>query len=437
MPIISCNDAKAEHLEGLVDEKSENSFVQTTGQSTFELLRFPSSASVAHLPKEPPTVQRAHTASLLALELRNKDDKNDVVWFSRIQAWVTKYASTNLTMGPTGKGPEYHATCELAPGLGQTSRLVQDAYDEAIRKVAPGSQQHVHPSPFDKEKRKFIRASPNVKGYPGVPVNIFYKPHATTVLPESRAVTQMNSRSEADSQTLTTGFFQRSNRFQARPVVFNFLQMFPGLARAFDAGEFTGEVLLLFEALKAVPYGWAFITGGTGSGKTTTAMSLVGAVISGSIKMAVPVKHVKTDGPDGSDVGDQDSNPSPADETANYGAETAAVFQTVESLSETPLPYSIIPTASGGNLECGLYALVNSIVSQLPREAPPSVDELRTILSSPEMLHDDHTEHSDHNEDRTVQGRYYQQACVKCVLSRNLNEIEPNLVLDGLEMCKL
>jgi hypothetical protein len=133
--------------------------------------------------------------------------------------------------------------------------------------------------------------------------------------------------------------------------------------RAIDAGEFTGEVSLLVEALRAVPYGWAFIIGGLGSGKITTAMSLVRAVTSGSTNVAVVVEHAKKDGDDDDDA-----------------AETAA-----ETAAKTPLPYTIIPT-SGSNLECGLYALINSIRSQLPSEAPPSIDELHTILNSPDML---------------------------------------------------
>jgi hypothetical protein len=75
-----------------------------------------------------------------------------------------------------------------------------------------------------------------------------------------------------------------------------------------------------------------------------------------------------------SDAEDNDSNTAPADDTADdtadQGTKTAAILEIVDSLPETPLPYMIIPTASGGNLECGLYALVNSIISQLPNEAP-------------------------------------------------------------------
>lgn len=71
------DETKAQYLEGLIDQKSENSFIQIAGQSIFELLRFPSSKSVTHLPKDAPSVQRAHTASLLALKLRQNEGEYD------------------------------------------------------------------------------------------------------------------------------------------------------------------------------------------------------------------------------------------------------------------------------------------------------------------------------------------------------------------------
>lgn len=98
------------------------------------------------------------------------------------------------------------------------------------------------PDFFDKEKGKFICASPTVKGYPRILFNVYYKPGATTVQAECRSITLMNARSESDNQI--------------------------------------------------------FVTGGPGSGKTTTAMSLVPPVISDSTNIAVAVKQDKTDAND-------------------------------------------------------------------------------------------------------------------------------------------
>ncbi|KIL96251.1 hypothetical protein FAVG1_00995 [Fusarium avenaceum] len=287
------DETKAQYLEGLIDQKSENSFIQIAGQSIFELLRFPSSKSVTHLPKDAPSVQRAHTASLLALKLRQNEGEYDPAWFSRIQAWVTKSASTTRIMSVIGRGLEYQATRIPLP-TGTQANL-------AIFSVVTGRQTNWPPGlvkppvlskiPTIKPSRKLHYALNNMfkPGY-------YDKEEGKFVLKaECRSITLMKSPSESGDQTRATSFFQWSDNFQARPVVYNFLQRFPGLARAFDAGEFNEEVSFLVEALKAVPYGWAFVTGGPGSGKTTSAMSLVRAIISASTNVAIAVEHVKKD----------------------------------------------------------------------------------------------------------------------------------------------
>jgi hypothetical protein len=381
------DEDKAEYLEGLIDGKSENSFVLVAGQSIYELLRVPSPASVAHLPNEPPTVQRAHTASLLALELRQKDDENDIVWFLRIQAWVTKYASTNLTMSPTGRKPEYHATRIPLPAGTQANLalfsvvtgkqanwppgLVKPPVLSKIPTIKPTGKLHLalnnmfKPGSFDKEKGKFILAVPKGKDHPRVNVNIYYKPDATTVLAECRAVTQMNSRSETDSQTPATEFFGWSNNFQERPYIFNFLQKFPGLARAFDAGEFTDEVSPLVEALKAVPYGWAFVTGGPGSGKTTTAMNLVKAVVSDSVNMSIPVDDGSDSDSDSNDSDHNDSDHNDSDHNDSDGCDgwgIAPGFQFEEKTEEAQ-------GDSVGNAKVAWTAGQNKLVDDVVRRA--------------------------------------------------------------------
>ncbi|KAM0235655.1 hypothetical protein ACHAP5_009625 [Fusarium lateritium] len=254
-------------------------------------------------------------------------------------------------MPVTGKGSEYHVTrIPLPPGT-QANLAILTVVTGKQRNWPPGlvkppvlskmsttkvsGKLHIalnnmfKPGFFDKEQGKFIRASPNVKNYPGVPVNVYYKPDTTTVFAECRAITQMNSRSVAENKTLATGFFEwsnnfqaeqqlpgrattsrqsnnfqaeqqlpgrattsrQSNNFQAKPLQFSFTDRFPGLDRALHEDEFTGEVRTLVETLKAVPYDWAFVTGGP-SGKTTTAMSFLGALAEseGSFRQAPDAK---------------------------------------------------------------------------------------------------------------------------------------------------
>lgn len=220
-------------------------------------------------------------------------------------------------MSVTGRGPEYQATriplpagtqanltifsvvtgrqTNWPPGLVKPPVLSKIPTMKPSRKLHYALNNMFKPGYYDKEEGKLVRASPTIKGYPGVPINVYYKPDATTVKAKCRSITLMKSPSESGNQTRATSFFQWIDNFQARPVVYNFLQRFPGLARAFDAGEFKEEVSFLVEALKAVPYGWAFVTGGPGSGKTTTALSLVRATISASTNATIAVEHVKKD----------------------------------------------------------------------------------------------------------------------------------------------
>jgi ABC-type transport system involved in cytochrome c biogenesis ATPase subunit len=65
--------------------------------------------------------------------------------------------------------------------------------------------------------------------------------------------------------------------------VYDFLKAFPGLAAAFKQGVLESEAHLLFEALKSVIHDHAFVGGGPGSGKTTVALKIVKAIVSGIV----------------------------------------------------------------------------------------------------------------------------------------------------------
>ncbi|KAM0557086.1 hypothetical protein ACHAPJ_005349 [Fusarium lateritium] len=132
---------------------------------------------------------------------------------------------------------------------------------------------------------KMIRAKVALKNYTSFQANIYYKPDATTVIAECDAITAMNSRTEAANKPLAVRLGNHSTAFTSSPIMLNFLEKFPVLARAYREGQFDGEVQCLVEALRSVPFGWAFITGGPGSGKTTTVMRIVAAAVSGPVEM--------------------------------------------------------------------------------------------------------------------------------------------------------
>ncbi|KAF5005856.1 hypothetical protein FDECE_7730 [Fusarium decemcellulare] len=83
----------------------------------------------------------------------------------------------------------------------------------------------------------------------------------------------------------------------------NLVDGFPGLKQAFATGLFEGESKGAVESLMKVPFGYAFITGGPGSGKTSLALRIVKAVVSDGVDQAA--FNVPDDKPD--DEGDGES----------------------------------------------------------------------------------------------------------------------------------
>ncbi|KAG5752128.1 hypothetical protein H9Q69_010324 [Fusarium xylarioides] len=104
---------------------------------------------------------------------------------------------------------------------------------------------------------------------------MYTMPDASIVMGECDAITLMNSRAHASTLTLAARFWNYSH---------NFHEMFPGLARAYKEGEFDDEVARLVETLQDAPAGHASCTGGPGSGKTTTVLNIVKAILSGAVE---------------------------------------------------------------------------------------------------------------------------------------------------------
>ncbi|KAF5573536.1 hypothetical protein FPCIR_13939, partial [Fusarium pseudocircinatum] len=184
-----------------------------------------------------------------------------------------------------------------------------------------------------------------------------------------------------------------------KPLLLSFHIRFPGLARAYLNREFEGECERLVKTLKETPYSYAFVTGGPGSGKTMTAMKLFAAIISGD---SDPVTSDKPESTGWLDVDD--------DDTCSEASFCSAISYLVvgpgsdqleqehiigahssDICDDTTLPsdYRVLPTKGGPNLECGLYALIQSMQHQMPDGAatPNSIDDLRSLVDSPEYAH--------------------------------------------------
>ncbi|KAL7767871.1 hypothetical protein ACKLNR_002172 [Fusarium oxysporum f. sp. zingiberi] len=207
---------------------------------------------------------------------------------------------------------------------------------------------------YDKQLKQYVRGSIAIADYTGVGINMYTMPDASTVMIECDTVTLMNSRAESRNLTLAAPFWNYSHNFQKEPAKVNFHENFLGLARAYKECEFDGEVARLVETLQDVPAGYAFCTGGPGSGKTTTVHNIAKAILFGTVENI--------------DISDPD----------------AEQWETSEAPADAIPQYEVVPTPSGANLECGMYAIVKSISHQLPDHAP-SIDDLRDLLNGPEM----------------------------------------------------
>ncbi|EWZ37539.1 hypothetical protein FOZG_09528 [Fusarium oxysporum Fo47] len=459
---------KAEYLQESLEEKCQHAFIETAAEPIYHLLKGPSAKAAADLPDQPPSVQRAATAEALALELRCRDGEDDHVWYKRLSTWVRDNATMAVSEVRSDRGPEFPAIAlPLPPGTQSnlalyylhTGRQVnwppgfsKPYLDFQMSTLRPSGKFHTflnslfNAGYYNKETKSYIPSTIAIEGYTGVEVNLYHRPDDTTTRTECNTITEINARAKAVTGTVVGSFWNYSHNFHhAEPLMLSFHVRFPGLARAYLNGEFEGECERLVESLKETPHGYAFVTGGPGSGKTTTAMQLVAAIVSGGVgeirehepKPSVSEKpepiasdkpesvvsekaesiasdkpesitsekpgstvsaDVKTEPSDGLSVDDDDtcsedsfcsavSELAVSTDTGKLEEEriTGAPFEICDGTS-MPSDYRVLPTISGRDLECGLYALIESMRHQMPDGAatPSSIDDLRSIVASPD-----------------------------------------------------
>ncbi|KAJ4143668.1 hypothetical protein NW765_000816 [Fusarium oxysporum] len=141
-----------------------------------------------------------------------------------------------------------------------------------------------------------------------------------------------------------------THNFQKEPAKVNFHENFLGLARAYKECEFDGEVARLVETLQDVPAGYAFCTGGLGSGKTTTVHNIVKAILFGT------VENIDISDPDAEQW---ETSEAPAD--GNWGPSAPATddWQALpmtslisqRSLNMKSCPLQVVPTLSAELLQ--------------------------------------------------------------------------------------
>ncbi|QKD54527.2 uncharacterized protein FOBCDRAFT_118018, partial [Fusarium oxysporum Fo47] len=226
------------------------------------------------------------------------------VWYKRLSTWVRDNATMAVSEVRSDRGPEQ---VNWPPGF---SKPYLDFQMSTLR---PSGKFHTflnslfNAGYYNKETKSYIPSTIAIEGYTGVEVNLYHRPDDTTTRTECNTITEINARAKAVTGTVVGSFWNYSHNFHhAEPLMLSFHVRFPGLARAYLNGEFEGECERLVESLKETPHGYAFVTGGPGSGKTTTAMQLVAAIVSGG------VGEIREHEPKPSSAWDQSAPPAPA-----------------------------------------------------------------------------------------------------------------------------
>ncbi|TVY66741.1 hypothetical protein Focb16_v010603 [Fusarium oxysporum f. sp. cubense] len=285
------------------------------------------------------------------------------IWFNRISTWVSKNARTTMTVGATDRGPEHRGV--HVPNPPGTESNIALYYVATARQTnwPPGlvkphvdlktGRYTVRPvgslrnflnrlfstGYYDKQLKQYVRGSIAIPDYKGVGINMYTMPDASTGMIECDTVTLMNSRAESRNLTLAAPFWNYSHNFHKEPAKVKFHENFPDLARAYKECEFDGEVARLVETLQDVPAGYAFCTGGPGSGKTTTVHNIVKAIVFGT------VENIDISDPNAEQW---ETSEAPAD--GDWGP-SAPATDDWQALPMAKIPqYEVVPTPSGANL---------------------------------------------------------------------------------------
>ncbi|KAF5573062.1 hypothetical protein FPCIR_14101 [Fusarium pseudocircinatum] len=300
------DEAKIASLESSITKDCNRIFTNHATLPVYYLVRTPSASASAELPGKPLSVQLAATAKATVLELRIQDGEDDYAWFGRIRDWILENAETIISSAGTDRGPEHRAL-----------RL---------------------PNP------------------------------PATMFTECDAITNLNSRANSRNPTLAGHFWKYSHNFQKDPTIVNFHERFPGLASAFKEGKFKGEVERFVRSLREVPFAYMFCTGCPGSGKTTTALNIVEAVMSGPVE-AITIANSTHDiygappAPASADAISGEVQPStnavndawePSTDVNKDPTADATTDEQENTTGVTDVPQYVLSPTSAYNLQCGL-----------------------------------------------------------------------------------
>ncbi|KAG9503006.1 hypothetical protein J7337_005843 [Fusarium musae] len=331
------DNGRIDYLQENVDDMADNAFLKRAARTLFIVRKEASDEAKAAYPDVPDS-QRIATAVRDARQLRRDNYEDDEEWYQAIDRWVNTHARHGMLRKSSPNGPEYRARCiplpygteanvklfevhvprqeNWIPGLARPYIRVDIPTVDPVGPINKFLESLFTPGYKDTETEMIVRAVPKVKK--SLLAKIFFAQEEKTTKLECDTPFRLNGRAEVSSPSIAGQFWSFTTSFQGKPVVYSFLRAFPGLASALEGGKFTAEAREFVNALSVVPFGYAFLSGGPGSGKTTLALSVVKEALSDTANIArAIVKDAFTD------------------ETANFSSEGTASTSKTNAINAT------------------------------------------------------------------------------------------------------
>ncbi|KAF4950423.1 hypothetical protein FSARC_13203 [Fusarium sarcochroum] len=286
------HQGKAERLAEQLQTVRDRVYQQNAASILFGMLREPSREAIEEQPRVPLNVQLAATAQTLAGNLRQKSQESDLDWHARVHAFVRENGPGRPRLQASGFGEGHLAIRRDLPAgtpadvaLLEVLTANQSNWPMGLKKpplplVLPttkiiGSMHEFIANLWQPVKDKPATTTINDKAV--VNFKAWFSPDDTTIKAECAAVTEINGLGNG---TPAKDFWDWSCRFPEKVVFHDWHKQYPALGRKVETNAFNGERHDVLSRLDKVPYGFAAITGGPGSGKTTLAEDIVLLVIS-------------------------------------------------------------------------------------------------------------------------------------------------------------
>ncbi|RGP80510.1 mfs monocarboxylate transporter [Fusarium longipes] len=283
------NTTKEESLKQKLLTVRNDVYTNFAANFLFDLIPVPSPEAVQDHADEPLNAQIAATALHLSEALRQQDGESDIEWEAgRIHNWIRDNACRRTRQSISGYGEAFrivrrHLLPEMPANVALCEVTTAEQSNWPIGMKKPPVKldlPHVTvKGPINKFMANIwhpVQDAPASTKYPTVIFKAWFKPDHTTIKAECASITELNSRKDVPAKK----FWDYTKQFGQPRELHDWLQQYPALGRQVKIHRHIGERHDVLSRLDRVPYGYAAIAGGPGSGKTTLAEDIVLAVVS-------------------------------------------------------------------------------------------------------------------------------------------------------------